>query len=808
MKTYLRPLTLTSCLTAVFAAFVAVAPVGAQEAEISQKTEKEQIKRMETSLSLTNLLDEAGQLYRAQDYAKARTRYASVIDQTAGNPSLAEINTRARRELAALAATQAKLEEGKKSWKQARAYWQEAQSLDPNNKAYAAGLKGVDQKDPPLSDKYPNNAAATPELQEKVNTIQRLLLEGDSFHETGQYQRAVGRYKEVLSIDPQNKVARLRIEKTEKAKDRAATMRYAAVRQKRIGEVDEAYATPPIPRRQVESGIKTNTVKETRVSTMFDKLEKIIIPELNFTEVDVVDAIKYLQDQSKALDPEKQGVNFVLKVNPTSTPAAPAAGDAAAAPPPIQRTLSLNLRQVPLMEVLRFITNLTNLQFKVEEYSVYIFPNTETSDVQVVRSFPVPPSFFSVKPVASGGTGATGAETVSFVTADVKKELEDKGVKFPQGSSASYLTKSAKLIVKNTLDQINLIEQLLQEQSDVTQQIEIETKFIDFTDDQFKEFGFNYRLSLETDPTTIFGLDTPTFLNGTQYPGNTGFVAESNMRNGSVLPNNSIDSLLDPTATTNSSVFSLTGIVMGQGFEMIMRAINATKGADLMSSPKVTVVSGQKTKIRVVREFIYPTEYKAPEIQTTSVTVTSGGSSSSALFIAVAPSNPSDFKTRDVGVIMEVKADATKDRRIDLDLTPEVTEFQGFINYGQDAREAGINDADNPEGTLIAEGVALTPVFQIRKVQTKIQVIDGQTVVMGGFIRNDTVAVDDKVPLLGDIPLLGRLFRSKSNRDVKRNLILFTTARIVNPNGTPKFLTDSEADALETAALPVSAKTP
>jgi len=806
MKTTLRPLTLTSCLTAVFAAFVVVAPVGAQDADISKKAEKEQIKRMETSLALTNLLDEAGQLYRAQDYAKARTRYASVIDQTAGNPSLGEINSRARKELAALAATQAKLEEGKKSWAQARVYWQEAQSLDPNNKAYAMGLKGVDQKDPPLSDKYPNNAAVTPELQEKVNTIQKLLLEGDSFHETGQFQRAVGRYKEILSVDPLNKVARLRIEKTEKAMERAATMRYTAVRQKRIGEVDESYATPPVSRRQVESGIKTNTVKESRVTSMFDKLEKIIIPELNFTEVDVVDAIKYLQDQSKALDPEKVGVNFVLKVNPTSTPAAPtAAGDAAAAAvPQIQRTLSLNLRQVPLMEVLRFITNLTNLQFKVEEYSVYIFPNTETSDVQVVRSFPVPPSFFSVKPVASGGTGATGAETVSFVTADVKKELEDKGVKFPQGSSASYLTKSAKLIVKNTLDQINLIEQLLQEQSDVTTQIEIETKFIDFTDDQFKEFGFNYRLSLEADPSAILGLDSAGFLDSTLYPGGSGVVAESNMRNGTVLPNNSIDSLLAPGAGTNSTVLSVSGILAGQGFEMIMRAINSTKGADLMSAPKVTVVNGQKTKIRVVREFIYPTEYKAPEIQITTIT----GPPNSTV-VAVTPSNPSDFKTRDVGVIMEVKADATKDRRIDLDLTPEVTEFQGFINYGQNPRQASFDPAANGgEGDVIAEGIALTPVFQVRKVQTKIQVIDGQTVVMGGFIRNDTVEIEDKVPLLGDIPVLGRLFRSKSSRDVKRNLILFTTARIVNPNGTPKFLTDSEADALETAALPVSVKTP
>jgi general secretion pathway protein D len=806
MKIHPRSITLTSCLTAAFVAFVAVAPVGAQDIEMLKAEEQEQIKRMETSLALTNVLDEAAQLVRAQDYPKARARYTSVIEQSKGNAGLADTNKRARIELASLAAIQAKQEEGKKNWGQARNYWQEAQSLDPANPAYPAGLKGVDLKDPPLSKKYPNNPAATPELQEKVSEIQRLLFEGDSFHETGQFQRAVGRYKEILNIDPTNKVARLRIEKTEKAKERAATVRYQAVRQKRLGEVDEAYATPPVPRKQVDSGIKTTGVSETRVAGMFEKLENIIIPELNFTAVDVVDAVKYLQDQSKALDPEKTGVNFVLKVNPTETPVAP--GDTAAAPPAaVQREVSLDLRKTPLIEVLRFICNLTNLQFKVEEYSVYIFPSTETSDVQVVRSFPVPPSFFSVKPVPTGGAGGTGAETVNFVTADVKKQLEDKGVKFPQGASASYLTKSAKLIVKNTLDQINLIEQLLSEQSDATTQIEIETKFIDFTEDQFKEFGFNYRMSIQS-TLPVPDIASGGFLTATQFPNDTGFVAESNLRPGTALPNNSIDTLLNPNAVNNSALFAVSGILMGQGFEMVMRAINSTTGADLMSAPKVTVVNGQKTKIRIVREFIYPTEYEAPEVTTAQ---TEDGDT----FFAVTPSNPSEFETRDVGVIMEVKADATKDRRIDLELVPEVTEFQGFINYGQSPRQAAdpnraasATDPDIAQGRPVAEGIALTPVFQIRKVETKIQVIDGQTVVMGGFIRNDTVEIEDKIPLLGDIPLLGRLFRSKADRDVKRNLIIFTTARIVNPTGTPKFLTDSEADALETAAIPVSAKTP
>jgi general secretion pathway protein D len=790
----------TRSLAVGFAGLMGSMPLSAQDAPLAaeaalvQKAEQEQLKRVENSLALTTLLDEAGQLVRVRDYAKARTRYTSIIEQSTGGGLNVEINARAKKELAALSALQAREAEAEKKFGQARNFWQEATTLDPGNPAYTAGLRGVDQKDPPLSRQYPNNSAATPELLEKVTNIQKLLFEGDSFHQSGQYQRAISRYKEILTIDPYHKVARQRIERTEKSKEKAATALRDAQRLKALAEVSEAYATKPVARKQVLAEIQTQSGSQTNLAEVFEKLETIIIPELNFTDVDVADAVKYLTDQSKALDPEKKGINFVLKVNASAPAPAATGNDAQApAPAPVQRSLSLNLRQVPLIEVLRFITNLTNLQFKVEEYAVFIFPNTETSDVLVVRSFSVPPNFFTVTPRPRGEAGATGAETVEFVTADVKQELEQKGVKFPSGTSAAYLPRSAKLIIRNTLDQINLIGQLLAEQSDVTTQVEVETKFIEFTDDQLKEFGFNYRLAIQSTPNFV-SLDRTGFLAGTLFQNDTGVTSETNLRTATALPNNSIDALLNPNAATNTNLFSISGIVAGQGFEMIMRAINSTRGADLMSAPKVTVVNGQKAKIRVVREFIYPTEYDAPEIQTTAVEI--GGTS--AQFVAVSPANPTDFETRDVGVVLEVKADATKDRRIDLELTPEVTEFQGFINYGQDAREAAVNTAENPEGRLLAEGVALTPVFQVRKVETKIQVIDGQTVIMGGFIRNDKISVNDKVPILGDIPLLGRLFRTKSDRDVKRNLVVFTTARIINPDGTPKFLTESEADALET----------
>jgi general secretion pathway protein D len=767
-----------------------VSPLDA-EAAAAKRADQEQTKRMETSLALTTSLDEAGKLVQIKDYTKARARYQSVIEQATGGGPNVEIRARAQKELAALAAIQAREAESERKFTLARNFWQEAASLDPSNPAYAAGLRAVELKDPPLSQQYGGNTAATPELLEKVTKIQKLLFEGDSFHSSGQYQRAISRYKEILTIDPYHKVARQRIERTEKAKYRAASVRLDARREKALAEVDEAYATRPVPRQIAPAENVTQNATPSNVADMFEKLESIIIPELNFTDVDVADAVRFLNEQSKALDPERKGINFVLKANPTTSAAS--AGNEA--PPPIQRSITLNLRQVPLIEVLNFIKNLTNLQYKVEEYAVFIFPSTETSDVLVIRSFSVPPSFFTVTPRAAGEVGATGGETVQFVTADVKQELEQKGVKFPAGASAAYLPRSAKLIVRNTLDQINLIGQLLADQSDISTQIEIETKFIEFSQDKLKDFSFNYRFdSNEIVPAPLANLIGDNYLSNVGNPADDARPArvETNLRTAGAIPNSSIDALLGLGNNRAPNTLSFSAILGGNGASMLISALESAVGADLMSAPKVTVVNGQQAKIRVAREFIYPTEYEAPEIVNTTQGGT-GGNVGVASFTAV-PSTPGGFETRDVGVILEVKADATQDRRISLELTPEVTEFQGFINYGGDVREASAT----PGGQLRVQGVALTPVFSLRKVTTKLIVVDGQTVVMGGFIREDSQKIQDKIPLLGDIPLVGRLFRSESERSVKRNLVVFTTARIINPDGKPKFLTASELDAMET----------
>ncbi|MFM8809796.1 MAG: type II secretion system protein GspD, partial [Chthoniobacterales bacterium] len=76
-------------------------------------------------------------------------------------------------------------------------------------------------------------------------------------------------------------------------------------------------------------------------------------------------------------------------------------------------------------------------------------------------------------------------------------------------------------------------------------------------------------------------------------------------------------------------------------------------------------------------------------------------------------------------------------------------------------------------------------VFCQRKVETSVSIYDGQTVALGGLIREDVQKVTDKTPILGDIPLAGALFRSQADKHIKRNLIIFVTANLMDPAGQP-----------------------
>lgn len=121
-------------------------------------------------------------------------------------------------------------------------------------------------------------------------------------------------------------------------------------------------------------------------------------------------------------------------------------------------------------------------------------------------------------------------------------------------------------------------------------------------------------------------------------------------------------------------------------------------------------------------------------------------------------------------VIPHVSADGYT---IQLNLIPTVTEFLG---YDPNPYRAQV-------GTLPNQPDYPLPHFRVRQVTTSAIVWDGQTIMMGGLISEKVQRVKDKVPVLGDVPLLGRLFRSEGSASTKRNLIIFVTPTIIDPAG-------------------------
>jgi general secretion pathway protein D len=180
------------------------------------------------------------------------------------------------------------------------------------------------------------------------------------------------------------------------------------------------------------------------------------------------------------------------------------------------------------------------------------------------------------------------------------------------------------------------------------------------------------------------------------------------------------------------------------------------------------------------------------------VSYTSGPGAGQNLTLGIPPT-PREFVTQDIGVSLEVKPTTYPDQRIDLDITKAlVVDFDGFINYGQNIVELPAGTVDNqPPAQVLTPGIINEPVFEQRSVVTRLQVLDGQTAVLGGLIREDTQEINDKIPVLGDLPIIGRLFQSKVSERTKKNLLIFVTARLIRSNGKPLYIKTLNAEPEE-----------
>jgi general secretion pathway protein D len=702
-------------------------------------------------------------------------------------------------------------------------------SMNPGSKAAVKFLSDLEQ--PGIF-----NKTVTPAFAAKREEVIKLLRQASDLAKTGRNELALKQYEAVLQIDPYNNAARKGMEEIHNSTIKYADEAYNETRSRMLWQVEKTWERPPRKSKQgrtTESVGRQQDIRGTDQITA--KLNSIIIPKIDLSDSPISEAVEYLKQKSVEQDPSHKGVNIFLKLGTQSTSlptqpvtstnatisSAPALPNAGSTEPHI----TLALSHVPLYVALDYISKLCNLKLKIDPYAVSIVPLSEPTDILITKEYQVPPTFIPPKPLDSGsalpqaGTAPSAANLPRVAARyNAQDYLVSQGVEFPTGSSANYLPSGSKLVVRNTRDNIDQIDALVDAAMGVApSQVDIQTKFVEINQNNIQELGFDWLLG----PFSIGGSGVygsggggSNSLTGANYPftgpnGPAGMNTVGSLRSGDqAITGNSIGALLAGQAggslTPAPGVFSVAGVFTDPQFQMVIHALNQKKGVDLMAAPKVTTKSGVKATVKIVNEFIYPRQYDPPTVpQTISNTTTPGGFSPPP---TVTPSFPRDFTKQDLGVVLEAKPTIGPDGyTIDLELHPRVTDFDGFINYGSTINTLGStvqNGFQVPIAQILTTNTINQPVFSVREVDTFVTVWDGQTVALGGLIREDVQKVQDKVPILGDIPMAGRLFRSDADQKIKKNLVIFVTPRILDAEGQPRRGDTEESEIVTPLGLP------
>ena len=317
-----------------------------------------------------------------------------------------------------------------------------------------------------------------------------------------------------------------------------------------------------------------------------------------------------------------------------------------------------------------------------------------------------------------------------------------KNVQFPERTSARYLPEFQSLFVKQTLPNLLAIEDVLasyqSEQKKLTgHQVEIEAKFIEVNQSIMNELGFDWTLNSDRN------------LSNLSLPAGSKLLSGALRTAGTALGG-------APTAGT-LGISKTTGALQ---WDLVISALEQSSDSDVLSAPRVVTHTHEKAVIQVGEKRMVPKSFEI-ENQDTNPYV-----------------QHADWELQLMGVYMEVTPEIrTHDGLIDLKLNTKILDIIGYDPYQITPVIA--------EGTVaqIVPLKASLPYFRVRKLETYATVADGSTIGMGGLIYDKLETFRDKVPLLGSIPLIGRLFRSEGDRSVKRNLMIFVTATQVDVDG-------------------------
>jgi len=326
------------------------------------------------------------------------------------------------------------------------------------------------------------------------------------------------------------------------------------------------------------------------------------------------------------------------------------------------------------------------------------------------------------------------------------------------GGRVQVDVRSNALVITERPSRMNQIQEIIEKLDKATDQVMIETKFIEVENTDQKNIGVNWS-SLEGYGASAGpfqrewsrnrvsqddSIRNDTSNNSSNSSSNNGFsladgpifASENDVLSGNGTDFTRTMESLAGTSRLDTAVFS------ADEFRVVISALEQNNDTELVANPTVVTMSNQEATIDIVTEI--------PQVEF-SIDEQTGEQRADGL------AEPLVFGTQ-------------------VRVTPQVNDA-GFINL------LVIPSVSNQIGTQFTD-IGPQPIISRRKAETNVVIKDGYTLAIGGLTQNEEVLGGTAVPVLGSLPYIGRLFSSESNTMRQKNLIIFITAKTLNPDGS------------------------
>ncbi|MBU4346410.1 MAG: hypothetical protein KKH29_03670, partial [Candidatus Omnitrophica bacterium] len=563
--------------------------------------------------------------------------------------------------------------------------------------------------------------------KEKIRKIEVLWRRARKLYSKGRYEEAIRDFEKVIELEGNPRIKYTPFAKglIFKAKEKLSagervtyTKQMEHFEKEMINEVIKRQIPPYVePPRRVEIREPVTLIEP---STIRKKLKETKIT-MDFDKVGLKSVLLFLSQES--------GINFVTSAKVLE----------------IAPVVSIRFKEASLEEVVKYAIKSLGLVYRIDKEFVWVaHPEEVANEPMEIRVYYLNKGgglFTEFSPVSNSttetGLGGSSAQINEIYTIeDTLREV----IPWPADANLTYDKRLNALIVRNTPQNLQMLEDILCSLDVEPCQVLIEARFLEVDITDVNELGLEWKFS---------GEDFATMTD------------DDNRMHSGFAQNSGVD-FSDFSNVAQGLNLTYKGVLTSPQYQAVLHALSKVTKVKSLSSPRITTLNNQMATIKVVDEWIYPTRYEYEVVQTDI----NGDGDFSDAGETTYKNVPKDFLRRDVGILLKVIPAVGADREtIGLSLIPEVSE-----------------GATGSAGFTYTGGVEL-PKFTSRNLSTTVVVKSGDTVVLGGLIKETRTKIATKVPVLGDIPFLGAFFKKNTDSIERRNLLIFVTAKVLSSSG-------------------------